>query len=449
MRSQQKKKKDMGVAQPQHPLTLRPGPAAFCEACERRSRQVLEHAADAYFLCDLKGRIRDTNTVACESLGYTKEELLALSAPDIMLSFGKIRATAFWKSMRLGDTAAFRVMHRKKSGSTFPVETLLTRVRLAEEDYLIALARDISEHEKRVAILRDGQRAAEQANRLKTLFLANTTHEIRTPMNAVIGLTDLLLTTQLNSRQRRYAETLRTSGDLLLKVIDDVLDYSALEAGELKLETALVDVEGVVESVLELLAERAYSKGIELACRYSTGSIHTMSDPHRLRQVLVNLVGNAVKFTERGQVVVDVSTATDESERGWLRVEVKDTGIGIEPQFEGDLFRPFARSHAAKAHAGNGMGLAIAKRLVELMGGEIGIKQRARGGANAWFRIPFKPLAGRGSAGLVGGLAGGKALVVDDNVTIAQTIKDCLSGLGMSIDIETDGQRALTRLLCR
>jgi PAS domain S-box-containing protein len=366
------------------------------------------------------GTVTSWNPAAERLFGYTADEAVGRDIDDLVSTTGEIRAEAEAYTARgiRGDIVHAITRRTHKDGTVVDVEMFGQPVIVAGEAVgLYGLYHDIRD-------LQRARRDAEAATEAKSAFLATMSHEIRTPLNAVIGMTGLLLDTELSAEQRDYAEVTRSSGDALLGVINDILDFSKIEAGKLDLEKAPFDLRECVESALELAAAAALKKGLDIAYDLDAGAPGALvGDVTRLRQVLINLLNNAVKFTERGEVVITVAAERiDRGERHRVLFAVRDTGIGIPEDRMDRLFESFSQvdPSTTRRHGGTGLGLAISRRLVELMGGEMWVESKVETGSTFHFTIeaesapaPVRAFERAESSQL----AGRRVLIVDDNDT--------------------------------
>ncbi len=310
------------------------------------------------------------------------------------------------------------------------------------------LSRNNSELENMVRQLRAAKAMAEGASVAKSRFLANISHEIRTPMNGVLGMTELLLRSPLNGQQRRIAETVRRSGESLLAIINDVLDISRIEAGKLELQCVEFDLNETVEDVVDCLAQRAHAKELEISCLVQDELPRVLGDPQGVRQVVTNLVSNAIKFTDRGEVLVRTRSVVEEPSSILVGIEVRDTGIGISPESATRLFEMFAQgdSSTTRRHEGTGLGLAISKQVAALMGGNIDLESQVGSGTCFRFTALFKRSRPGAEPEPLPAVPNLRVLVVDANASSGAAVQRQCARLGLAAEVVNAAEPALARL---
>ncbi|MDQ3509688.1 MAG: PAS domain S-box protein [Actinomycetota bacterium] len=410
---------------------------------EVRHRALTDAALEAIVILD-GGEIAEVNRAYCETFGYEREEVVGKPALEMIAPESRetVRERIASDFDGLYETKGVR-----KDGTVFDMEAQGRPFVYRGRPVRITAMRDITARKRAEEAREQARREAEAAAHAKSEFLANMSHEIRTPMNGVIGMTELLLDTHLDAEQREFAETVRLSSESLLTIINDILDFSKIEAGKMRIDATDFDLTSVVEEVTVLFARRAQVKGLELASLVEFDLPKALKgDPGRLRQVMANLVSNAIKFTEEGEVVLHASLVEEAEGSAKVRFEVADSGIGIGEEEQKRLFQSFSQADTSttRRYGGTGLGLAISRQLVELMDGEIGLESEPGAGSTFWFEVPLeKQSEGRAESVPRRDLSGLKVLVVDDNETNRRILSRQISPWGMRHEAAEDGAGAL------
>ncbi|RIK75689.1 MAG: hypothetical protein DCC68_20815 [Planctomycetota bacterium] len=434
---------------------------ALRESAEQ-TRLIIDTANDAFVAMDGAGKIVDWNPRAEEAFGWKREEAIGRMLAETIVPerFRAAHAEGLAGFLATGDGAVINkrieMPAMRRDGSEFVVEFTVTPIRRGRSYVFNAFLHDITSRKAYEEQLQRAKEAAEGASRAKSLFLANMSHEIRTPMNAILGMTDLVLGTELSPLQRDYLAVVQESGESLLLIIDDILDFSKIEAGRLDLNAETFELAESVGDMMKLLALRAHSKGLELAFRVAPDVPDVViGDRARLRQIIVNLAGNAVKFTDHGEIVLDVSVeppgdvdlAADEV---LVRFSLRDTGTGIPAEDQARIFDAFeqADNTNTRKFGGAGLGLAISARLVTLLGGRIWVESEVGRGSTFHFTAKFQSAVPDAAARRprTGDLAGRSVLVVDDSATTRRILDETLRDAGATTATAAGAYEAISQV---
>ncbi len=428
---------------------------------EKRFRGTFEYAGTGMAIVAIDGKFIRVNRQLSALVGYSEQELLGLSFQDITHPDDLAADLAYKHDLEEGrrDVYDFEKRYIHRDGSMVWVALTVSVVRDSANRclYFVAQIQDIRRRKQLEQQLESALDRALQASRLKSEFLANMSHEVRTPMNGILGMAGLLMETTLDANQREMGRVIQSSAESLLSILNDILDFSKIEAGKLRIESASIDLREVVEETLVLLSPRALEKQLLLHCEFDASlPTQVQGDGGRLRQVLMNLVGNAIKFTASGSVRVKVVSLGVSALRIRFRVEVRDTGIGIAPETQPQLFRPFEQGDAGttRRFGGTGLGLAISRQLIELMVGTMGFESTVGVGSIFWFeldlpRTSLACLAAKPAARAPGISASTQALRIlfaDDNQVNRMVGQRLLEKMGHTVELVPDGATLLQRL---
>lgn len=402
-----------------------------------RFRLAVEASPAALMTVRQDGRIEMVNSKTLALFGYTHSELegqyIEILVPERFRAGHPDKRNSFFESRTARAMGAeLKLRGVRKDGSEFPARIGLSPVQMEEGPVVICGVLDTTDQELAIESMRQSKEAAESASRAKSTFLANMSHEIRTPMNGILGMTQLLARTDLKSYQRDYVSTVEESAHILLRLLNDILDFSKIEAGKLELECVDFRLGECVARASQMVMPSAAEKGLEIACQIAPGIPNQLrGDPGRLQQILMNLLGNAVKFTEQGEIVVVIDAESIRSDTIRLRFSVSDTGIGIPMAKQDEIFQPFeqAESSTTRRFGGTGLGLAISRQLVEMMQGEMYVESETGRGSTFHFTVELSVSPHQQDPLLsdLNLLAGLPVLVVDDNLTNRRILGEMLA----------------------
>jgi PAS domain S-box-containing protein len=424
-------------------------------ANEETLRKLFDANLDSMALTGVDGKYIDVNQEFTRATGFSREETIGHHFTELNQWIHPDEMIAFTDQLfRTDEVRNLEVTIRHKDGSESPMLISAVNLELHGQHCCLTISREISDLKMTQRELVAAREAALASSRAKSEFLSSMSHEIRTPMNSILGMADLLMETELGDEQRRYLSTVISNGHALLELINSILDLARVESGRISLEAVEFDPKDVTEKVLETLAIRAHEKGLELMVRFAPQVPElALGDPLRLGQILINLVGNAIKFTQRGQVLVSVEPDPDSTTAGGLKFTVTDTGIGIPADSLHLLFHAFSQadSSTSRKYGGSGLGLAIVSRLVALMNGKVAVTSEPGIGSAFSFTAQFGTASARTapSGPREPAFAGVRILLVDDNPDSRSILSDLLTAQGADLTQASSGTEALDELRSR
>ncbi|MCW9046673.1 MAG: response regulator [Gammaproteobacteria bacterium] len=426
---------------------------ASLESSEIRNRTIMNSLIDGLISMNDKGIIENINNSACELFGYSKLEILGKNIKILMPESYHSEHDNYLSNYnnRSKKRVIGKIKHltgRKKDASTFPMDLSVSEMIIAGKTKYSAIIRDDTERQHNESELINAKNQAQSAAEAKSNFLATMSHEIRTPMNGVLGMTELLQDTPLSPQQADIIKTISDSGNSLLEIINDILEYSKVEAGKIELELITFNLERTIYDVTRLLLVKAEEKAIELIFYYHADCPnYVIGDAGRIRQIMLNLVGNAIKFTNIGQVIVEVKCLEKTETNLNISIEVIDTGIGLDNSSREKLFDSFtqADNSTSRTYGGTGLGLTICKRLIELMNGKIDVISEPGKGSTFWLEIELEKTDSPKKLEKIE-LSNARVLIVDDNPLNLKILREQLSKLDMLVDETSDPLQVITRM---
>ena len=424
---------------------------------EEKFRNLFHNATDTIFLHEVpKGEkytsnFIEVNEAACKRLKYRREELLGLSPEDIITEKMQMKRFEIYEKLLAQGHYIFESVHKAKDGKEIPVEVSAHCFDFEGKKFIISICRDMTERKHAADALIKARDTAEAANRAKSEFLANMSHEIRTPINGIVGMIDLVLLTGLTYDQKEKLLTAKSCANSLVKIINDILDFSKMEAGKLSIDHTHFEIKNLIEEIIKSYTPIADKKGLELSYSFSSSiPQYLLGDPNRLRQVLNNLIGNAIKFTEKGEVSISIKKNKLSEGEVELKFVISDTGIGISETEQKRLFKTFTQvdSSITRRFGGTGLGLVISRQLIEMMGGEIWLKSEKGKGSTFFFTIKFMPGKANAERPFIRPVVirtqyARTILLAEDDVVNQKVITCMLKEKGYFVDIANNGLEVL------